>query len=148
MLKKTSTAVTKARRLDDLRTSLQSRRGAELAHEVQDRIRGVRSEGIGDRDVLDAAETLEIDIQGDIGFALIQLKAETLKKIDIALRRIEEGDYGDCFECGGEIAEARLRALPFAVRCRDCEAVRKAADRRERSVAYRGSSALFADLSA
>ncbi|MBY0493356.1 MAG: TraR/DksA C4-type zinc finger protein [Cyanobacteria bacterium] len=27
----------------------------------------------------------------------------------------------DCFECGEEIAEARLRALPFAVRCKDCE---------------------------
>ena len=147
MLKKTSTAVAKARRLDDLRRSLRSRR-AELAHEVQDRIRDVRSEGIGDRDVLDAAESSEIDIQDDIGFALIQLKAETLKKIDTALRRIEEGDYGDCFECGGEIAEARLHALPFAVRCRDCEAVREAADRRERSMAYRGSSALFADLSA
>ena len=147
MLKETSTAVAKARRLDDLRTSLQSRR-AELAHEVQDRIRDVRSEGIGDRDVLDAAESSEIDIQDDIEFALIQLKAETLKKIDTALRRIEEGDYGDCFECGGEIAEARLHALPFAVRCRDCEAVREAADRRERSMAYRGSSALFADLSA
>ena len=147
MLKKTSTAVAKARRLDDLRTSLQSRR-AELAHEVQDRIRDVRSEGIGDRDVLDAAESSEFDIQDDIGFALIQLKAETLKTIDTALRRIEDGDYGDCFECGGEIAEARLRALPFAVRCRDCDAVREAADRRERSMASRGSSALFGDLSA
>ena len=147
MLKKTSTAVAKARRLDGLRTSLQSRR-AELAHEVQDRIRDVRSEGIGDRDVLDAAESSEIDIQDEIEFALIQLKAETLKKIDTALRRIEEGDYGDCFECGGEIAEARLRALPFALRCRDCEAAREAANRRERSMAYRVSSALFADLSA
>ena len=147
MLKKTSTAVAKARRLDDLRTRLEIRR-AELAREVQDRIRDVRSEGIGDRDVLDAAESSEIDIQDDIGVALIQLKAETLKKIDTALRRIEEGDYGDCVECGGEIAEARLHALPFAVRCRGCEAVREAADRRERSMAYRGSSALFADLSA
>jgi DnaK suppressor protein len=77
---------------------------------------------------------------------LIQLKAETLKNIDIALRRIEQGDYGDCFECGNEIAEARLRALPFAVRCRNCEALREASDRRERSMAYRGSSGLFADL--
>jgi DnaK suppressor protein len=147
MLKRTSTPVAKARRLDDLRRILQSRR-AELAHEVQDRIRDVRSDGIAERDVLDAAESSEIDIQDDIGFALIQLKAETLKKIDTALRRIEEGDYGDCVECGGEIADARLRALPFAVRCRDCEAVREAADQRERSVAYRGSSALFADFSA
>ena len=144
MLTKTRKTVAKPRRLDDVKTVLESRR-AELAHEVQGRIRDVRTDGIGERDVLDAAESSEVDIQDDIGFALIQLKTETLKKIDSALRRIDEGDYGDCFECGSEIAEARLRALPFAVRCRDCEAVREATDRRERSIAYRGSSALFAD---
>jgi DnaK suppressor protein len=145
MVKRTTTAVAKARRLDELRTVLESRR-AELAQEVQGSIRGVRSDGTGDRDGLDAAESSEADSQDDLGFALIQLKAETLKNIDIALRRIEQGDYGDCFECGNEIAEARLRALPFAVRCRNCEALREASDRRERSMAYRGSSGLFADL--
>ena len=71
--------------------------------------------------MLDEGESSEIDIQDDIGFALIQMKAETLNKIDTALRRLREGTYGDCFECGGQIAEARLRALPFAVRCKDCE---------------------------
>ena len=104
-------------------------------HELDDKIRAVRSGGITDRDVLDDAENSEVDIQDEIGFALLQLKAETLKKIDTALRRIEEGDYGECFECGGEIAEARLGALPFAVRCRDCKAVREGIDRRERSMA-------------
>ena len=143
MLKRTSTAAQR-RRLDDLRRMLEGRR-AQLAHDVQDRIRSVRTEGLGDRDVVDAAETSEVDIQGEIGFALIQLKSETLKMIDTALRRIEQGDYGDCFECGREIAEARLRALPFAVRCRDCEAVREAIDRRERSTEYRDPSDLFVD---
>lgn len=146
MLKRNTTAVAKARRLDDLRAILESRRAA-LSEDVQGRIREVRSEGIGDRDVLDAAESSVIDIQDDIGFALIQLNAETLKKVNTALRRIDEGDYGDCVECGGEIAEARLRALPFAVRCRDCEAIHETTDRRERLMASRGSSALFADSS-
>jgi DnaK suppressor protein len=147
MRKGTTTTVAKARRLEDFRAILESRR-AELSQDVEVRIRDVRSEGIGeDRDVLDAAESSEIDIQDDIGFALIQLKAETLNKINTALRRIDEGDYGDCFECGGEIAEARLRALPFAVRCRDCEAIHETTDRRERLTASRGSSALFVDSS-
>jgi DnaK suppressor protein len=146
MRKGTTTTVAKARRLEDFRAILESRR-AELSQDVEVRIRDVRSEGIGDRDVLDAAESSEIHIQDDIGFALIQLKAETLNKINTALRRIDEGDYGDCFECGGEIAEARLRALPFAVRCRDCEAIHETTDRRERLMASRGSSALFVDSS-
>ena len=94
--------------------------------------------------VLDQGESSEVDIQDEIGFALIQMKAETLNKIDVALRRLGEGTYGDCFECGDEIAEARLRALPFAVRCRDCEDARETAEHRERIMAQRrGSSALF-----
>ena len=53
------------------------------------------------------------------------MKAETLTKIDEALRRLEEGTYGYCFECGEEVSESRLRALPFAVRCKDCEEARE-----------------------
>jgi DnaK suppressor protein len=76
------------------------------------------------------------------------MKSETLNKVDAALRRLEDGTYGDCFECGEEIAEARLRALPFAVRCKDCEEARETAERRERVAAQkRGSSALFYDMS-
>ena len=145
MLTNTTEMADKPWRLDEVKRVLESRR-AELAREVQGRIRDVRTDGIGERDVPDAAESSEVDVQDDIEFAVIQLKTETLKKIDTALRRIEEGDFGDCFECGGEIAAARLRALPFAVRCRDCEAVREATHRRERSMPYRGSSALFADF--
>jgi len=60
------------------------------------------------------------------------MKAETLQKINEALARLEEGKYGYCFECGEEIAEQRLRALPFAVRCKDCEEAREVAEQRER----------------
>jgi DnaK suppressor protein len=146
MFTTTTTAVPQASRFSRLRTILENRR-SELGHELDDKIRAVRSGGITDRDVLDEAENSEVDIQDEVGFALLQLKAETLKKMDTALRRLEEGDYVDCFECGGEIAEARLRALPFAVRCRDCEAARETVDGRQRSMASRGSSALFLDSS-
>jgi DnaK suppressor protein len=145
MFTTTIKAVPKARRINHLKTILESRR-SELVHELRDKIRAARSDGIADRDVLDDAESSELDIQDDIGFALIQLKTESLNQIDAALRRFAEGHYGDCFECGGEIAEARLRALPFAVRCRDCEQSREAADKRERFVGQRrGSPALFLD---
>ena len=62
-----------------------------------------------------------MDPQDDLEFALIQMKAETAKKISDALLRLEEGTYGLCFECGEQIAQPRLRALPFALRCKDCE---------------------------
>jgi DnaK suppressor protein len=140
-------AASKTSRYKELKKMLEDRR-RELMNAVQHKIRDVRAEGNKDRDVLDQGESSEVDIQEDIEFALIQMKSETLNKVDAALRRLEEGSYGDCFECGDEISEARLRALPFAVRCKDCEEARETAEQRERLMAQkRGSSALFFDMS-
>jgi DnaK suppressor protein len=123
-------------------------RRRELMTEVQGRIRDVRSENGRERDVLDQGESSEVDIQEDIEFALIQMKSETLNKVNEALRRLDEATYGNCFECGDEIAHQRLRALPFAVRCRECEEARENVQRRERMMAQRhSSSALFFDMS-
>lgn len=134
-------------RYDELKQMLEERQ-RELVAEVQGKIRGVRADGAEKpHDVMDQGETSEVDIQEDIELALIQMKAETLNKINEALARLEEGRYGMCFECGDEISEARLRALPFAVRCKDCEEAREIAAQRERSMAQRrGSSSLFYDL--
>ena len=130
-----------------LRRILEERR-REMVTEVQDKIRDVRTEAAGTpvNGVFDAAESSDADIQEDIELALIQMKAETLSKINEALARLEEGAYGNCFECGEEIAPQRLRALPFAVRCRDCEEARETAQKRERLAAQRqSSSTLFFD---
>ena len=133
-------------RYNELKKMLEDRR-RELMNEVQGKMRDVRADGNKDRDVLDQGESSEVDIQEDIEFALIQMKSETLNKINAALGRLDEGTYGNCYECGEEIAEARLRALPFAVRCKDCEEARENAELRERQLARKGSSALFFDMS-
>jgi len=138
-------ATAKSSRYNELKKMLEDRR-RDLMNDVQGRIRDVRAEGIKERDVLDQGESSEVDIQDDIEFALIQMKSETLNKVNTALRRLDEGTYGDCFECGEEIAPARLRALPFAVRCKDCEEARETAEQRERANQRRGSSALFFDM--
>ena len=130
-------------RYDELKDILEGRR-RELLAEVRSKMRDVRTENSEEaKGVLDAAETSEADIQDDIEFALIQMKTETLKKIEDALKRLDEGTYGNCFECGDEISERRLRALPFAVRCKDCEEAREVAVQRERQLAQRRSAAGF-----
>ena len=49
--------------------------------------------------------------------------------------------------CGEEIAEKRLRALPFAVRCKDCEEAREIKQQRDRLMAQRrGAASLFIDM--
>ena len=135
-------------RYSELKSILEERR-REIMDQVQGKIRDVRSEGANNPNsgVLDAAETSEADIQDDIEFALIQMKSETLNKIEEALHRLEEGTFGYCFECGEEISERRLRALPFAVRCKDCEEARENVQQRERMMAQRrGASSLFLDV--
>jgi len=134
-------------RYAELKQILEERR-REILSEVQEKMRDVRStaakaDGQG---VIDAEETSQADIQDDIEFALIQMKSETLHKIEEALARLEEGTYGNCFECGDEISERRLRALPFAVRCKDCEEAREIAEQRERQLTQRRSSGFLIDL--
>jgi DnaK suppressor protein len=136
-------------RYSELKQMLTERR-REIQAEVQGKMRGVREEGTWGgklNEVLDAVESAEADIQEDLEFALVQMKSETLNKINDALVRLEQGDYGYCYDCGEEIGEKRLRALPFAVRCKDCEEARENAEQRERQMAARrGASALFLDM--
>jgi DnaK suppressor protein len=136
-------------RYAELKEMLDARR-QEIQAEVQGRMRDVREEGAWGgklNEVLDAVESSEADIQDDIEFALIQMKSETLNKINDALVRLEHGTYGYCFDCAEEIAEKRLRALPFAVRCKDCEEAREVAEQRQRQLAARrGTSSLFLDM--
>ena len=134
-------------RYNELRKMLEDRRG-QLQAEVQEKMRDVRADGFGGKltEVLDAVESSEADIQEDIEFALIQMKSETLTKVNDALMRLERGDYGYCFECGEEIGEKRLRALPFAVRCKDCEEARELAERRQRQASQRRSAGFLIDL--
>jgi DnaK suppressor protein len=136
-------------RYTELKQMLQARR-REIQAEVQGKMRGVREEGTWGgklNEVLDAVESAEADIQEDLEFALVQMKSETLNKINDALARLEQGDYGYCFDCGDEIAEKRLRALPFAVRCKDCEEARETAEQRERQLnARRGGNSIFLDM--
>jgi DnaK suppressor protein len=135
-------------RYNELKQMLLGRR-RELQAQVHDKMRDVRATGEVTKlsEVFDTGESSEADIQEDIELALIQMKSETLNRVDDALGRLEQGTYGNCFDCGEEIAEKRLRALPFAVRCKDCEEAKEIAEQRERQVAARrGSSSLFFDM--
>jgi DnaK suppressor protein len=122
-------------RNDDLRQALTARR-QQIQDEVQGRLREERTNDRSDtvRDIVDISDAI---FQEDINMALLQMRAETLTRIDEALGRLDAGKYGHCFECAGPIATERLRALPFAVRCRDCEERREEQGRARQSAARR-----------
>ena len=139
---KTAATATRERQ-QVLKAMLEARRD-----EIQTKLR-TRRETLPDEvaQVKDAEEQSVHDFVQDVELALMEMKSETLAKIDDALIRLEAGTYGTCADCGEEIAEKRLRALPFAVRCKDCEEAREVAQQRERQMAARrGSSSLFFDM--
>lgn len=91
--------------------------------EIHENLRSLRDSIPAEtKEVRDAEEQSVDDFVQEVDLALMQMKSETLKKIEQALLRLEEGTYGRCQECGAEIPPARLRALPFAELCRDCQA--------------------------
>lgn len=70
---------------------------------------------------LDDGDWSLVDLSEDISLKQLSTHRETLLKIDTALRKITEGTYGICEDCGEEISEERLKVLPFAIYCRDCQ---------------------------
>lgn len=71
----------------------------------------------GDGDEVDEIQARSI---GRIAAHLTDKKRKQLKDINIALKKIEDGTFGICEECGEEIGEKRLLAKPEAVNCITC----------------------------
>jgi DnaK suppressor protein len=108
-------------------------RRRELLNEIQSRVRVVREVGSSkDHHSSPLAETVETEPEDDLEFVLIQMKSEMLETVNEAVRRFDAGAYGYCVDCGEVITSARLRAMPFAVRCRECEEARENEQHRER----------------
>jgi RNA polymerase-binding transcription factor len=128
----------------DLKEML-SRRRRELQGDVQSRLRMGRAERTNE--VRDDLERSDAASQGDIELTLTQMRAETLARVDEALARLAAGSYGFCFECAEEIAERRLRALPFAVRCQSCEECYERAGRARRFAPSHLGLPLFSNAS-
>ncbi len=62
----------------------------------------------------------------ELGIIMSVQDKNKLMAIEDALRRIEEGTYGYCEECGEKISKQRLKAVPFATLCVNCKAKKEA----------------------
>ena len=67
------------------------------------------------------AETATATLDREIDYTLEENSTRMLAAIDASLRRIEDGTYGTCANCGEEIPEGRLEAYPWASECIDCK---------------------------
>lgn len=73
----------------------------------------------------DAGDRGLIDLLEDTGLALADIRQQELIQMEEAERKLREGDYGLCEDCGEEIAEDRLALLPFASCCVACQTLRE-----------------------
>jgi DnaK suppressor protein len=103
--------------LDEMKTVLERRRDELI--ERQERIaRHTRH-----REEPLSADFAEQAVELENGETLVALDREVtaeLREIERALRRVEDGSYGNCAGCGETVDVRRLQAVPYASLCIDC----------------------------
>ena len=105
----------------------------EKLHALRSRLRGdvtamaevaLRKSGIEGSDSnampIHMAELGSDNFEQEFTLGLIEVDGDTLGLIDSALERISEGDFGKCVQCEGQIAKARLNAIPYTPVCIKC----------------------------
>jgi RNA polymerase-binding protein DksA len=66
------------------------------------------------------ADSAAVTYDREMDFSLEENSEQVLDEIDRALKRIENGSYGKCANCGKDIPAERLEAIPYAEYCIDC----------------------------
>jgi len=129
-----ATRVAQNGRMDTYDTSMSEtfrktlvQRAIDLAEILDRETQGVRAEPDGAGDFKDAAAH---EAQDEIEAAQAGHAAHEIAEVRAALRRIADGTYGVCTDCGEPIDLKRLLALPAAAHCADCQYVRDGAARR------------------
>ncbi|HET8746767.1 MAG TPA: TraR/DksA family transcriptional regulator [Ramlibacter sp.] len=74
-------------------------------------------------EVLDFKDVAAEDRQAIIDEATLANATAELHQIVAALRRVDDGSYGECLDCGEPIDERRLLALPATPFCTPCQAI-------------------------
>jgi DnaK suppressor protein len=105
-------------RFQALRERLQNQRDEILNMYKQDLRAGQESADDGTEDIVDRANNA---YNRELMFSLSDNERGTLLQIENALRRMDDGSYGKCANCGQMISVRRLEAVPWARFCIDCQ---------------------------
>lgn len=69
----------------------------------------------------DALDSVQRSAEREYAISSLDRDWQTLKDIDLALERMDDGDYGTCQRCEEEISPKRLKAIPWASYCITCQ---------------------------
>jgi DnaK suppressor protein len=100
------------RKRQEILKEIEGSLGQSLTEDQQRRLESARD--VGDQALM--------DLDRELGISLMEMRNRRRQAIDEALTRLTEGTYGICAECGVEISERRLEAVPFAKLCVECQA--------------------------
>lgn len=122
---------------EELRGMIEQRHRA-LLEEVQDGTERAREDSFEDLagQAPDAGDESVATLIGDIDHADVSRDVAELRALEAAQGRMDEGRYGVCADCGGEIEYERLKAAPAALRCIRCQTLH------EKTYASPGGSSL------
>jgi DnaK suppressor protein len=71
----------------------------------------------------DQFDQMESAREREIAIQILENDSGRLRCLLAALRRIQEGTYGTCIRCDGEIGVKRLNAVPWAAYCLECQSI-------------------------
>jgi DnaK suppressor protein len=69
----------------------------------------------------DPTDQASMETDRDFDLRIKDRERKLIRKIDQALNRIKEGEFGLCEACGGDISPKRLQARPVTTLCIDCK---------------------------
>jgi len=106
------------REQDRIRKELLKRKRELLGQALDPRDADLRSER---EDLLDSGDVASQEVTQSFKIRLREREEKLLKKIDLALSRVDEGTFGICEDCGESIEIKRLVARPVTTLCIDCK---------------------------
>jgi RNA polymerase-binding transcription factor len=110
------------RKRQEILKEIEESLGQSLTEDQQRRLESARD--VGDQALM--------DLDRELGISLMEMRNRRRQAIDEALTRVNEGTYGICAECGVEISERRLEAVPFAKLCVECQSKEELLERIEK----------------
>ncbi len=109
------------RRRDSLRRILLDKRQEILKEIREDLGQSMTDDQQRRLEGMDSGDQASMDLEQELGISLTEMRNRKRQLIEEALLRLEEGSYGLCADCGVQISEKRLAAVPFASLCVECQ---------------------------
>jgi len=121
-------SIMKKRELSQFRTLLLERR-QELLDEA---VRTLDGMGESRESFPDPTDRAALEDNRNLLLRIRDRERKLVSKIDEAIGRIEDGSYGKCEECSGDIGIERLKARPVTTLCIDCKSLQETQERKLR----------------